>query len=87
MKDTEDSLRELNAEIETRSRHLTVLQKAVFREKMRVVMRFQADSREFSIFHFFTYCCIKTIFLTNQLFSGSSKNALISVVFMLDAYC
>lgn len=50
-KDTQDSLREINVEISTLPSPTPLLHRVILREKLCVVMRFQADSRELSQFN------------------------------------
>lgn len=49
-KDTEDSLHQISLEIDDLLEPVPLLHRILLREKMSHALRFQADSREFSIF-------------------------------------
>lgn len=50
VKDTEDSLREISQDIAALPRKPSLLERAVLREKLRVILRFKAESIELSAF-------------------------------------
>lgn len=50
IKDTENSFRELVLELSNLREPTPLLQRVFFKEKMRIILRFQADTREFSSF-------------------------------------